>query len=82
MKRRDHLVAVETAPLPGLDPAYFAAREKLAAGKAARKPISKREYRRTKEKLSAIGFGGMVVKDVTPKQAARRSAQAVPWRLF
>ena len=31
----------------------------------------------TKEKLSIIGFGGMVVKDVTPKEAANFVAEAV-----
>ena len=37
----------------------------------------KRQYGRTKEKLSIIGFGGMVVKDVTPKEAANFVAEAV-----
>ena len=41
MKRRS------TESLPGLDPAYFAAREKQSLG-----PLPKRWYGRTKEKLS------------------------------
>lgn len=72
MTRRD---ATET--LVGLDPAYLAAKEKLMAGKAARKPVPKRKYGRTKERLSVIGFGGMVVKNVTPKEAANFVAEAV-----
>ena len=75
MKRRNSLGT--TATLPGLDPAYLAAKEKLAAGKTAGRPIPKRQYGRTKEKLSIIGFGGMVVKDVTPKEAANFVAEAV-----
>ena len=66
-----------TGTLSGLDPAYLAAKEKLAAGKIPKRPIPKRQYGRTKEKLSIIGFGGMVVKDVTPKEAANFVAEAV-----
>ncbi len=61
----------------GLDPAYLAAKEKLAAGKTAGRPLPKRQYGRTKENLAIIGFGGMVVKDVTPKEAANFVAEAV-----
>ena len=39
--------------------------------------LPKQQYGRTKEKLSIIGFGGMVVKDVTPKEAANFVAEAV-----
>jgi predicted aldo/keto reductase-like oxidoreductase len=63
--------------LSGLDPAYIAAKEKLAAGKTPKKPVPKRPYGRTKEKLSIIGFGGMVVKDVSPKEATNFVAEAV-----
>ena len=70
MKRREK-------PTAGFDPAYLAAKEKLLAGKIPKKPIPKRQYGRTKEKLSIIGFGGMVVKDVTPKEAANFVAEAV-----
>ena len=75
MQRRNSLTT--TGSLPGLDPAYLAAKEKLASGKRLGKPIPKRQYGRTEEKLSIIGFGGMVVKDVTPKQAANYVAEAV-----
>jgi len=62
MQRSNSLAT--TGSLPGLDPAYLAAKEKLASGKTPGKPIPKRQYGRTKEKLSIIGFGGIVVKDV------------------
>ena len=74
MNRRDLLAT--TSSLLGLDPAYLAAKEKLTAGKALG-PLPKRRYGRSKEKLSIIGFGGMVVKDVTPKEAANFVAEAV-----
>ena len=66
-----------TVTLPGLDPAYLAAKERLAAGKSAGGPIPKRQYGRTKQKLSIIGFGGMVVRDVTSRQASKYVAEAV-----
>ena len=44
----------ETTTLSGLDPAYLAAKEKLAAGKTLRRPLPKRQYGRTKEKLSIL----------------------------
>ena len=59
------------------DPTYLAAKEKLAAGKVARKSLPKRQYGPAKEKLSIIGFGGMLVMDVSPKQAANFVAEAV-----
>jgi predicted aldo/keto reductase-like oxidoreductase len=73
---RPNLLAM-AGTLPGLDPAYLAAKEKLISGKVLRRPIPKKLYGRTQEKLSIIGFGGMAVKDVTPKQAANYVAQAV-----
>jgi predicted aldo/keto reductase-like oxidoreductase len=66
-----------TGSLPGLDPAYLAAKEKLAAGKILGQAVARQPYGRTKQKLSIIGFGGMVVKDVSPKEAANFVAQAV-----
>jgi aryl-alcohol dehydrogenase-like predicted oxidoreductase len=73
MKRSDS--AVET--LRGLAPAYLAAKERLAAGKAPRKPVPKRRYGRTAVRLSVIGFGGMVVQDTSSKEAANFVAEAV-----
>ena len=60
--------------LLGLDPRYLAAKEKI--GKTA-KTLSMRQYGRTKEKLSIIAFGGIVVKNVTPKEAANFVSEAV-----
>lgn len=65
------------ATLPGLDPVYLSAKRRLAAGKIPKRPIPKRRYGKTKEKLSIIGFGGMVVKDVTAREAADFVAEAV-----
>ncbi|MGW8257543.1 MAG: aldo/keto reductase [Thermoguttaceae bacterium] len=60
----------------GFDAAYLAAKERLIKGKALGR-LPKRQYGRTKEKLSIIGFGGMVVKDVTSREAANFVAEAV-----
>ena len=77
MTRHDSPAAATTEALPGLDSAYLAVKERLAAGKVARRPIARRQYGRTKQKLSIIGFGGMVVQDVTPKNAREYVAEAV-----
>jgi predicted aldo/keto reductase-like oxidoreductase len=66
-----------TGDLPGLDPAYLAVKKKLAAGKIPGHLVARQPYGRTKEKLSIIGFGGMVVKDVSTKEATNFVAQAV-----
>ncbi len=75
MQRRNFLAT--TNSLSGLDPAYLAAKEKLTGGKTPWQPVTRQRYGRTKEKLSIIGFGGMVVKDVSPKEAANFVAEAV-----
>jgi aryl-alcohol dehydrogenase-like predicted oxidoreductase len=75
--RGRNATAATTGALPGLDPAYLAAKERLAAGQTAQGSIPKRQYGRTKERLSIIGFGGMVVKDVTPEEASNFVAEAV-----
>ena len=63
--------------LSELDADYLAARERLLSGKKYRRPIPKRTYGSTKQRLSIIGFGGMVVKDVTTREAANYVAEAV-----
>lgn len=75
MKRRDFLATLAGA-LSVLDPAYLAAKEKLAAGKSP-EPVPRRQYGRTKDELSIIGFGGIIVKDVTPEEATKYVAEAV-----
>jgi aryl-alcohol dehydrogenase-like predicted oxidoreductase len=75
MQRREPLASAKS--LPGLDPVYLAAKEKLIGGKSLGRRLAKQRFGRTKERLSIIGFGGMVVKDVTPKEAANFVAEAV-----
>ncbi|MBN2294747.1 MAG: aldo/keto reductase [Pirellulales bacterium] len=75
MQRRD--LRTTTSSLTGLDPAYLVAKEKLTNGKIPRRLVPKQQYGRTKEKLSIIGFGGMVVNDVTLKEANNFVAEAV-----
>ena len=78
MQRRDFLATIAAAgALSVLDPAYLAAKEALAAGKAAEKPVPQRRYGRHNDELSIIGFGGITVMDVTPKDAASFVAEAV-----
>lgn len=67
MKRRDFIKTTATvAPVIGLFPAdlSFISRESVK-GK-----LEKRSLGKTGEKLSIIGFGGIVVKDVTPNEAS------------
>jgi predicted aldo/keto reductase-like oxidoreductase len=75
MRRRDATATTEV-PL-GLDPAYLAAKERLVAGKPPEEPLPRRQYGRTDEQLSIIGFGGMVVQDVPRKEASKYVAEAV-----
>ena len=78
MERRELLKGLSAAGLLGLlDPAYVAARASLQAGETPGMPVPRRPYGRAKDTLSVIGFGGIVVKDVTPEQASRYVAEAV-----
>ena len=78
MERRELLKGLSAASLLGLlDPAYVAARASLQAGDTPGKPVPRRPYGRAKDMISVIGFGGIVVKDVTPEQAARYVSEAV-----
>ena len=52
-----HHAPAATETLSGLDLRYLATKEKLAAGKTARRPNPKRQYGFTKEKHSIVGFG-------------------------
>jgi aryl-alcohol dehydrogenase-like predicted oxidoreductase len=68
MKRRDFISkTVLAAPVFSLFPAdlSFIARESSPAGK-----LEKRALGKTGEMLSVIGFGGIIVKDATPEDAA------------
>jgi aryl-alcohol dehydrogenase-like predicted oxidoreductase len=77
MERRDVLAGLSAAGvLAMLDPAYLAARDALQSGAAPAQPVPRRPYGRAADTLSVIGFGGIVVKDVTPADAARYVGEA------
>ena len=78
MQRRDFLATLATTgALSLLDPAYLAAKEAVTAGKASERPVPRQRYGRRSDELSIIGFGGITVSDVTPKEAASFVAEAV-----
>jgi predicted aldo/keto reductase-like oxidoreductase len=66
-----------TGALSSLDPGYLAAKERLVGGTATEQPVPRRQYGRTKDELSIIGFGGIVVMNATPEEAAKYVAEAV-----
>lgn len=74
MKRRDFIrFTAVTAPMLSVFPAGLAGMErKIAPGK-----IEKRVLGRTGVMLSMIGFGGIVVMDATPEDAAERVKMAI-----
>ncbi len=59
-----------------LDPAYLTAKELLQSGQSSSDPVPQRKYGRAPDHLSVIGFGGIVVKDVTPEEASRYVSEA------
>ena len=61
--------------MSSLDPAYLAAKEKLA--KTPELPVPWRQYGRHKDELSIIGFGGITVSNVTPEEAVSFVAEDV-----
>ena len=76
MKRRNFVKTAATmAPLLSYFPASLAniVREK-SPGK-----LEKRALGRTGEKLSIIGFGGIVVMDASPEQSSNRVAEAIDY---
>ena len=77
MSRRNFATVAATGALSVLDPAYLAAKERMAAGKPLERPVPRRQYGRAEDKLSIIGFGGITVKDVAPETAADYVAEAV-----
>jgi predicted aldo/keto reductase-like oxidoreductase len=73
MDRRDFLKATSAASLLGCFPASLAGVERsVEAGKLERRILG-----RTGEKLSIIGFGGIVVMDATVAEASARVAEAI-----
>ncbi len=78
MERRDFLKGLSAASLLSLmDPVYLRAKEGLQSGTAPTDPVPKRQYGRAKDMLSVIGFGGIVVKDVTPDEASDYVSESV-----
>ncbi|WP_165245370.1 aldo/keto reductase [Paludisphaera soli] len=78
MERRDFLRGTSAAGLLSLlDPAYREARAAVQGGAPPKQPVPRRPYGRAKDPISVIGFGGIVVKDVSPEQAARYVSEAV-----
>jgi len=78
MERRGFLRTLSGAGLLSMfDPAYLSARERLHSGKNPADPVPKRRYGRAEDMISVIGFGGIVVTDVTPEEASNYVSEAV-----
>ena len=78
MKRRNFLNTLTTAGLLSmLDLNYLNAKEKLLSGKSPTAALPKRPFGRAKDTISIIGFGGIVVMDVTPEKASKYVGEAV-----
>ena len=78
MKRRDFVQGLSAASLLSfIDPTYLSAKELLQSGKAPVGEVPKRRYGRAEEMISMIGFGGIVVKDVTPNDASNYVSEAI-----
>ncbi len=76
MKRRDFIKTTAlSVPLAGLFPAGLASIER----KKVKGKLEKRSLGKTGVKLSVIGFGGIVVMDSTPEQAASRVKEAIDY---
>jgi aryl-alcohol dehydrogenase-like predicted oxidoreductase len=72
IERRTFLKHTAAGAMLSCFPASLTAIERAAAG-----PLERRALGRTGEKLSIIGFGGIVVRDATAAQAAERVAHAI-----
>ena len=78
MERRDFLKGLSAAGLLSMmDPAYVRAKDGLQSGQSPTDPVPKRQYGRAKDMISVIGFGGIIVKDVTPEEASSYVSEAV-----
>jgi len=78
MERREFIKGMSVASLLSmLDPAYLSAKDRFQSGDTPTDPVPKRQYGRAKDMLSVIGFGGIVVKDVTPEEASSYVSEAV-----
>lgn len=78
MERRDFVKGLSAAGLLSMmDPAYLNAKESLQSSQGPTDPVPKRRYGRAEDMISVIGFGGIVVKDVTPEEASNCVSEAV-----
>ena len=78
MERRNFLEGLSAAALLSMmDPAYLSAKEGLQSGQGPTDPVPKRRYGRAEDTISVIGFGGIIVKDVTPEDASNYVSEAV-----
>ena len=78
MERRNFLKSLSAAGLLSMmDPVYLSAKEGLQTGQRPTAPVPKRQYGRSKDMISVIGFGGIVVKNVTPEEASNYVSEAV-----
>jgi len=75
MKRRQFVKAAGTAPLL----AYFPANLSGMSREFSKGRLEKRNLGKTGEKLSILGFGGIVVMDATPQQASERVKEAIDY---
>jgi len=76
MKRRDFIkTSALSVPLAGMFPAELLSVERLVV----KGRIEKRSLGKTGEKISMIGFGGIVVMDATTEQAAARVKEAIDY---
>ena len=72
IERRTFLKQASVGAMLGCFPASLAGVERVPGG-----PLERRALGRTGERLSIIGFGGIVVMDATTKDAADRVAHAI-----
>lgn len=78
MERREFIKGLSAAGLLSMmDPAYLNAKDRFQSGETPTDPVPKCQYGRAKDMLSVIGFGGIVVKDVTPEEASAYVSEAV-----
>jgi aryl-alcohol dehydrogenase-like predicted oxidoreductase len=75
MKRREFIKTATAIPVLGRLPANLTTLNKTKTGGV----LEKRTLGRTGEKLSLLGFGGIVVMDATPAEADERVARAIEY---
>lgn len=78
MQRRNFLKNLTAAGLLSmLDPDYLAAKENLQSGDYPASLVPKRRFGRAEDMISIIGFGGIIVQDVSPQEASNHVAESV-----